>query len=783
MGKRNIKTLTVIKCISGMLVMGILVFFVWAQMTLPRENRVSDDNCVQFDSAWEQILSDGSRVPVKLPGEIEAAQGEWITVVSELPDEYEYTCLCFRSLQQDYKIYVDGELRQEYSTLDTQLFGKTSTMAYIFLELEQEDAGKEIKVEFMSDSFYTGVMSEIFMGDKSDVVWYLVKLYAPSSLVAAFMLLISFGVMLSSVLIYFSYKRNSELFFLGMGVFLASLWLICESKLRQFFLPNSTIAMYMGFFIIMILPYPFLMFINNVQERRYEKACSVVAVCAIINFIACTLLQLLNIKDFFETMTSSHIVLIATILFIIATILIDAKRGYMKQYQPVAIGCVCFLLSGIGEVCQSYITNAKYNGIALCIGLVILLMMAVVNVGKDILSIEKEKQVAIASSESKAQFLANMSHEIRTPINTMLGMNAMILRENTDETIEEYANNVDEAGKMLLSLVNTILDFSKIEAGKLELVNDEYLTADMVKSVALGFEDRAKKKDLKFEVKMEDVPDVLYGDELRIKQIFTNLLSNAVKYTEKGSITFSIQGIHKTDGFAIVASVKDTGKGIREEDLKSLFDSFKRLELSKNRNIEGTGLGLNIAKQLTDMMGGVLKVTSEYGKGSCFTVEIPQKIVEKTIDESAGDTGVENDSKDNESEGLYVPYAKILAVDDNEMNLKVIAAFMKNSGAQLDFAEDGRVCLDMTKQKRYDLILMDHMMPEMDGIEALHAIRQDKDNINNSTKIIVLTANAIDGAEKEYLKEGFDGYISKPFTPKEFEKTVKNNLSVALEQA
>lgn len=774
MGKRNIKTLTVIKCISGMLVMGILVFCVWAQMTLPRENRVSDDNCVMFDAVWEQILSDGSRVPVKLPGEIEAAQGEWITVVSELPDEYEYTCLCFRSLQQDYKIYVDGELRQEYSTLDTQLFGKTSTIAYIFLELEPEDAGKELQVEFMSDSFYTGVMSEIFMGDKSDVVWYLVKLYAPSTLVATFMLLISFGVMLSSVLIYFSYKRNSELFFLGMGVFLASLWLICESKLRQFFLPNSTIAMYMGFFIIMILPYPFLMFINNVQERRYEKTCSVVAVCAIINFIACTLLQLLNIKDFFETMTSSHIVLIATILFIIATILIDAKRGYMKQYQPVAIGCVCFLLSGIGEVCQSYITNAKYNGIALCIGLVILLMMAVVNVGKDILSIEKEKQVAIASSESKAQFLANMSHEIRTPINTMLGMNAMIMKESTDETIGEYAGNVDEAGKMLLSLVNAILDFSKIEAGKLEIVENEYSTTSMLKSVALGAKDRAEKKGLKFDLDFaENIPDVLFGDELRIKQILNNLLSNAVKYTEKGSIMFSVKTIDRENGFFLQASIKDTGKGIRQDDLEHLFDSFKRLELSKNRHIEGTGLGLSIAKQLTEMMDGELKVESEYGKGSCFTIEIPQKVIDKKLE----DVSAKQDNDDRKTEELYAPDANILAVDDNDMNLKVIAAFLKNSGVHLDFAENGKIALDKTKQKKYDLILMDHMMPEMDGIEALHIIRQNKENINNATKIIVLTANAIAGAEKEYLEEGFDGYLSKPFEPVVFNDTIKKHLS------
>lgn len=773
MDKNNKKILTALKFISGALVMGTLLFFVLGQSILPKENRVDEDVCKMFVADWVQVLSDGSRVPVELPGEMKAEEGEWITVISDIPDIQGAVCLCFRSLQQEYKIYVDGKLREEYSTLDTQLFGKTSTIAYFFLELSPEDSFKELKVEFMSDSFYSGAMSDIFMGEKSDVVWYLIKLYAPSTLVSAFLFLLSLGVVFVSVLIYFFFKHNSELFYLGMGIFLASFWLLCESKLRQFFLPNSTIAMYMGFFVMMILPYPFLMYINVVQNRRYEKSVTAVLMCVIVNFIGCTLFQVLNVKDFFETMTSSHIVLISTILLIISTIVIDAKRGYVKQYRPVAIGCVSFLVAGIWEVCQSYVVSAKYNGIALCIGLVILLLMAIVNVCKDILDIEREKQAAIAASDSKAQFLANMSHEIRTPINTMLGMNTMILRENRDKTIDEYAHNVDEAGKTLLSLVNSILDFSKIEAGKLELVENEYLTSTMFKYVVLGIEDRAKKKDLKFEVHIDDdMPDVLYGDELRIKQILNNLLTNAVKYTEKGSVTFSVKCIYKEDRFAFQASVKDTGKGIREEDLKNLFDSFKRLDIAKNRNIEGTGLGLNIAKDLTEMMGGKLAVTSEYGKGSCFSVEIPQKIVDKTVEDIRGT----KDNSDEKVECLYAPDAKILAVDDNDMNLKVISAFLKNSCVQLDFAKNGIECLDMTKQKKYDLILMDHMMPEMDGIEALHHIRKDKNNLNYETKIIVLTANAIDGAENEYLKEGFEGYLSKPFEPAKFDSTIMKHL-------
>ena len=773
MNKKSEKVLTLIKIISGFYVIAILIFFVWGQTSLPKENIANETELEMFEETWYRIYEDGSREPVTLPGQLEAEYGEWITVSTKLPVRDEYICMCFRSLQQDYKIYVDGELRKEYSTLDTQLFGKTSTMAYFFLELGPEDTGKEITVEFMSDSFYSGFMSDIFIGDKSDVVWNLVKLYAPATLVAIFMFLLSLSVIFLGVVVYINYKRNSELFYLGMGVFLATAWLICESKLRQFFLPNSTIAMYMGFLIIMILPYPFLMYANIIQKRRYEKAYEIVCGGSLLNLICCTMLQVLEIKDFFETMTWSHIVLIITIVFIVACMVIDVKRGYVKQYQFVAIGCACFFAAGIWEVYLSYVENSPYNGIALCIGLILLILMAVANVGKGILNIEKEKQVAVAASESKAQFLANMSHEIRTPINTMLGMNSMILKENTDETIAEYASNVDEAGKMLLGLVNTILDFSKIEAGKLELVNSEYSSDKMLKNVVLGVEQRTKNKGLVFESKWNNIPQVLYGDELRIKQIFTNLLSNAVKYTDEGYIKFIVDGVYIQDTFVIKASVEDTGKGIKEEDLKNLFDSFKRLELSKNRNIEGTGLGLSIVKQLTEMMGGKLNVTSEYGKGSCFSVEIPQKVVEKTL-KNINTIKTEEYKNDD----VYTPDAKILAVDDNEMNLKVIAAFLKISSAQLDFAQNGKLAIDMTKQKKYDLILMDHMMPEMDGIEALHCIRNDKSNMNCETKIIVLTANAIAGVEKQYLDEGFNGYISKPFEIDVFQKTIKDMLDV-----
>lgn len=393
---------------------------------------------------------------------------------------------------------------------------------------------------------------------------------------------------------------------------------------------------------------------------------------------------------------------------------------------------------------------------------------------KDMLEIEKEKQAAIAASQSKAQFLASMSHEIRTPINTVLGMNEMILRENKDEAIEEYAYNIKSASQMLLGIINDVLDFSKIEAGKLQIVENDYRVAIMLNDVVQGIIPRLKEKKLELKLEIdEEIPAVLKGDEIRIKQILNNLLSNAAKYTERGVVTFSAKGVYQESCFGLRFSVIDTGIGIKEEDLGRLFESFRRLELEKNRYIQGTGLGLNITKQLVSNMSGKIDVKSIYGKGSCFTVWIPQQIVDETPMGSIEHPHRRKEKAEGEKETfLYAPNAKVLVVDDNKMNLKVVKGLLKRTGIQLDFATGGNECLQKTKEKMYDLILMDHMMPEPDGVQTLQMLRNDAANRNRNTAVIVLTANAIAGMEEEYLKEGFAGYLSKPITGEKLEEMI-----------
>ncbi|MBQ3515863.1 MAG: response regulator, partial [Lachnospiraceae bacterium] len=397
---------------------------------------------------------------------------------------------------------------------------------------------------------------------------------------------------------------------------------------------------------------------------------------------------------------------------------------------------------------------------------------------KDVRAVNQERNLALAVSESKSQFLASMSHEILTPINTIMGMNEMILRESKEENTREYADNINRASEMLLGLINDVLDLSKIEAGKLQILEADYSTADMLKAVVSGIEMRARRKELEIKKDIDEtLPAVLSGDEIRIKQILNNLLSNAVKYTETGFVTLTAKGIRKETGFFLQLAVSDTGMGISEEDIEHLFDTFVRLDLKKNQNIEGTGLGLSITKQLVENMGGSITVTSEVGKGSCFTVEIPQTIIDETAMGSLESKNVNTPIEAESPEKTFkAPDAKVLVVDDNKMNLKVIGNLLKRTEMQVDFANDGNQCLEMTKEKKYDIILMDHMMPEPDGVETLHLLRADQDNKNLETPVIVLTANAVGDVEAQYLEEGFDGYLSKPIDVDKMEKTLSKYI-------
>ncbi len=376
-------------------------------------------------------------------------------------------------------------------------------------------------------------------------------------------------------------------------------------------------------------------------------------------------------------------------------------------------------------------------------------------------------QRAIAASEAKSSFLSNMSHEIRTPINAVLGMNEMILRESEDEDILAYSQSIRTAGSTLLGIVNDILDFSKIEAGKMEIVPVDYDLSSVINDLVNMVRSRADEKGLILRPEFDqELPRRLHGDDVRIKQVITNILTNAVKYTEKGSVTFRISFekiAEEPDSVMILVSVEDTGIGIKPEDMKKLFSEFERIEEERNRNVEGTGLGMTITKRLLEMMGSSLKVESEYGKGSKFSFRLKQGVVKW---DALGDyeTAYRNavSKQDRYKERFTAPKALALVVDDNAMNLMVIKSLLKKTLIQVDTAADGDEGLRLCRKKKYDIVFLDHMMPGKDGIETLKELKGEKDNPNLDTPTICLTANAISGARDEYIAAGFDDYLTKP---------------------
>ena len=389
---------------------------------------------------------------------------------------------------------------------------------------------------------------------------------------------------------------------------------------------------------------------------------------------------------------------------------------------------------------------------------------------------EKAREEAEAANRDKDQFLARMSHEIRTPINAILGMNEIIQKETSDESVLAYTYDVESSGKMLLSIVNDILDISKIDAGKMEIIPEEYKLRNLLRDCYVMIASRAREKGLELDFKVRaSLYDQLYGDEIRIRQIAVNLLTNAVKYTDSGRVIMEVTSEETDDAFWLVISVKDTGRGIRPEDKEVLFESFRRIEEKKSRLVEGTGLGLSITKQLTDMMGGRLEVESVYGLGSSFTVYLPQIVMSETpigeVDFSAQKTG-----RDEEKEALIeAPKAKVLVVDDVKTNLKVIVGLLKHTRIQMDTAMSGMECIKKVQKEHYDLIFLDHMMPEMDGIDTIFEIRNGE-NLNKETPVIMLTANAVQGAKEEYLEAGFAGYLSKPCKGKDLEEMLSRFL-------
>ncbi len=758
---------------------GVCLWAIIAEFTLPSEKDPRDYYTTTFNEGWYQVFSDGTHTPIQVPGTCDVVRGETAVIEKQLPSEIDTGMwICFRTTKNDIKIYVDDVLRNSYDTKNSRPFGTASVSTYLFVQLKESDASKTIRVEMTSDSAYSGVVRSILYGDKTAFIYQIFLDNAVALIFAIIMIALGIGSVIISYILQYKLKVNIHLRHLGWCVIAVSFWIVTQSKLRQFFFPNTSIISAFSEFILLLIPIPFALYMNKIQENRYQKYYIILQILASLNFLVCVPIIAFSIIEQTDLNVNIYIILGLHIILILTTMALDAKKNYIQKYRLVAYGILGLILTAIMQMVLNLNKTNLLNGDTLCIGLVFLLFMAIVQTTIDLIKIENQRQQAIYEGDAKAKFLASMSHEIRTPINAVLGINEIIARESNEPHIREYAEDVQTAGRSLLAIINDILDFSKIESGKMNIVLMDYDLASVINDSCNMIRNKAAEKGLEFKTFCnESLPSRLYGDEVRLRQILINLLSNGVKYTNEGSVTLRVDGTaDDKDNLALKFVVEDTGIGIKPENISLLFNSFSRVEDNTTHKIEGTGLGLSIVHNLVTLMKGEVKVESTYGEGSVFTVTIPQPIISTVPIGNLTNAYNSNEITDTSDEEFLAPGARILVVDDVPMNLKVFCGLLKNTLMNIDTANSGRECLLKLKSNTYDIIFLDHMMPELDGVETLKEMHATGNEKLKKTPVIMITANAILGAKEEYLGYGFTDYISKPVQKSKLLDLVKKYL-------
>jgi len=765
-------------------------FFIYGQFFTQCINYFGGE-CYRLDTEWEWESGRNRKGVTTLPCELNITEGDTVVLSSILPNNIDDGMKLSLLTDVPMTVSVNGTILVDFNNEENPIKGGFVKSHYITIPLHREDAGSTITIDRYMPHLNNASFNPIYYGNVVGLIGQYESESGPQFLVACLLLLFSIMTIILGFILLLVYKRKMPIILLAYGSALGALWFIFDSFLYQLFAKNYFVDGPMEYMLVMLFPYYYGRYLNYQQKRRYEIMFTHAFIIEAVVFIVTTLLHFLGLIPYVRSLTFISLMAVIMVGLFVTTIVIDTVKGYVKTYKSVAIGFSGVLFFAVVQAIILVTTTDNHNAIFLVLGMHFLLAEGIVNMVKNLTKEERTAYYAIQANEMKTAFLANMSHEIRTPINAIIGFNEMIGRESEEVSTIRYSNDIKTASDNLLNIVNDILDFSKIESGKMEILRLPYSITDMLVELRTVMTVRARKKRLKFTINVNPkLPDSLLGDSNRIRQIITNLLTNAIKYTETGEVELNIDyreirtDEDETRWMELLIQVKDTGIGIKEEDLDRLFDNFERLDLDRNRNIEGTGLGFAITSSLIGLMNGRINVDSIYGSGSTFMVILPQAVVG---DKEVGELPLPE--KKAVKRGLFkssfkAPGAKILVVDDVIVNCVVVKNLLKTTECEISEAHSGEECLRLARERNFDLILMDQMMPRMNGSETLKRLKAmwDEEKTGKACPVVVLTANAIEGMREQYLKDGFDEYLSKPTNPTDLERVVSSLLPASMVQ-
>lgn len=765
--------------LSGMLFIILAVLCV-GMAVYPREAVGLSGECRSLQTQWYQLMDDGSKEAITPPCRVDAERNEVVVFVCELPDiPDDRQSIVYRCSQQDVTVFVGGEYRDSYSTENTRGFGSSSMSANLIFPVYKSDTGKELRIETVSPTLYTGSLTRVYIGTEMGIFSAMLKEYGVGLIIAFALLYLSLLVLVICIVLKYKYHTELTVLYAALAVIIVAVQAIVESKLRQYMFPSMTIAGAISYILLGMIPTSLVMYMGSLQKQRHKKLYDIFISVCFINVFLSVILHLTGVQDLIESIGRCYILYVCSFLLILYTFVADYVEGVAKVTIPM-VGIIIAYIMGLCEMACEVISYLSVTGLFITIGMAVLLLSSIFESINQVVYFNGERLDAISANEAKSGFLANMSHEIRTPINAMLGMNEMILRESNEAEIKEYAIKVKGAGNNLLDIISDILDFSKLESGRVSIDNSVYSLSSLVLDVRDIIEQRASGKNLEFDIITDqELHEKLYGDVTRIRQVLLNILNNAVKYTEKGHVVLRIlreENYNASDGDTVNIrfEIEDTGIGIKDEDKGRIFETFERLDLERNRSIEGTGLGLSITNNLVHLMGGEITLESTYNVGSKFTVVLPQGVVgEERVGALESRIGSRGEVEKVYKESFKAPDATILVVDDYPINITVIRGLLKKTDIRIEEAHSGKEALRLCDREKFDLIFMDHMMPTMDGIETFEILKERDKEL---CPVVALTANAIEGMKEMYLKKGFAGYISKPVDPKELEAVLREQL-------